>query len=114
MDFTWGITVVGVLAIFIAGCGATSNRGGVANAKQLKALIDSKVPPGSTESQVTTFLDEHGFQHSKEIQSQSAIFAVAPLSSKFELVKTKFQVAFHFDKVGRLRDYTVTNSLVGP
>jgi hypothetical protein len=108
------ITVLGVLAVFLAGCGDTSNRGGVANTKQLRALIDSNIPSGSTGSQVKAFLGEHGFQYSDEIQSQSAIFAVAPLSPKFQLVKMKFQVAFHFDKTGKLRDYTVTHGLVGP
>lgn len=114
MTFIRSTTMVGVLAIFLAGCGARSNRGEVANTKQLKALIDSRIPSGSTESQVKAFLDERGFQYSDEIQSQGAIFAAAPLSPRFELVKTRFQVAFHFDKTGRLRDYAVTHEFVGP
>jgi len=99
--------------MFIAGCGAERRRSDTASAKRLKALISAEIPTGSTESQVTAFLDKHEFNYSNEMQSQSAIFAAGPLSSG-GLVRTKLQVAFRFDERRRLRDYTVTESLVGP
>lgn len=108
------IMIVAALAIFMVGCSATRNRGEAATARHLKALIDSKIPTGSTDSQVTDFLDKNGFQYSNEIQSHGAIFAAAPLSPRFELVKRRFQVTFHFDQSGRLRDYTLTKSFIGP
>ena len=113
VTFVSRLTAVGVLAIFIAGCGAGGHRTDSASAKQLKALINAEAPTGSTESQVTAFLDKRGFKYSNEIQLRGAIFAVAPLSSD-GLVKTKLQIEFRFDERRRLRDYTVTESLVGP
>jgi hypothetical protein len=106
-------TVIGLFAISTLSVGCGRDRR-AARADKLKDLISAEIPTGSSESQVVGFLDRRGFKYANEIQSQKEIFAVAPDSSGSDVVKTKFQVTFQFDDGRRLRDYTVSESLVGP
>ena len=80
---------------------------------QLKRLIDSEVPVGSTQSQVLAFLDNHDWKYTDQTESQQAIFATL-LDPSNEIVRKRFQIAFYLDDHGKLRSYTIKEFLVGP
>jgi hypothetical protein len=104
------ITALTLIAMLNCSC----QRGGqLNNSDQLKRLIDSEVPVGSTRSQVLAFLDNYDWKYTDQKESQQAIFATL-LDPSNQIVRKQFQIAFYLDDYGKLRSYTIKEFLVGP
>jgi hypothetical protein len=109
-----GTVAFGLVIIALLSCGCQRKQREPAGREEMRELIDSEIPTGSSESQVVAFLDRHGFKYSNELPSQRAIFSVARDSSSKNLVNTSLHVTFRFDEERKLHDYTISESLVGP
>jgi hypothetical protein len=108
------IALMLVIMASVEACGPHGSSSQHVYTEQVRRLIDSEAPVGSTESQVEAFLHRHNFQYSNQMEKDHSIFAVAHDPSNAHLVTTSLQIAFHFDERGNLHDFEITEHLTGP
>lgn len=73
--------------------------------------LEQSLPIGSSGTAVISYLDAHAISHS-HINDSSNEFALIRGKSLF--VRRDIQIRFHFDRSGRLLDYSVEQVFTGP
>lgn len=72
------------------------------SAAETQARLQSALPVGSTASEVTTYLDREGIEHSGYVERERIINAILRDVEKSLLVSRSIRVDFHFDNAGKL------------
>lgn len=104
-------TVSVVSCLLVLACGS-GNVNSAAIEKQLAAAI----PPGATVDHVVEYLNLEKVEHSEYRRDATprTISAMIRDESRFALVKTSYQIVFHFDEHDRLVSYSVRPVYTGP
>lgn len=99
-------------ALSIGGCSARRTQS--ARMADMKKMIASEIPLGSSESQVADFLQRHKIDHSLFMPATRTIYAIIrDQPTGFAIVRRAIQMEFHFDASSKLDNYTVKEVFTG-
>lgn len=82
--------------------------------KQLQALVEKRLPPGSSSAEVESILKEIGLQYSAGIKTKNVINASLLGTSRSLLVEGSIFAVFTFDESGKLLSYKIDEVFTGP
>jgi len=109
--YTTSVLVAAALSI----CSCSARRTQSARVADMKKMIASEIPRGSSESQVADFLQRHKIEHSQFMPATGTIYAIIrDRSTSSDVVRGAIQMEFHFDVSSKLHDYTVKEVFTGP
>ena len=115
MHKTKRYTTFAFLVALLLICGCSERRTQSARVADMKKMIASEIPLGSSEPQVADFLQRHKIDHSQFMPATRTIYAIIrDQSTGFAIVRSAIQMEFHFDVSSKLDDYAVKEVFTGP
>jgi len=109
--YTMSVLVAAALSI----CSCSARRTQSARVADMKKMIASEIPLGSSETQVADFLQRHRIEHSQFVPATRTVYAIIrDQSTGLVVVRSAIQMEFHFDVSSKMNNYTVKEVFTGP
>lgn len=81
--------------------------------KKIEEMLDGQLPPGTTLSRVTFFLNSRGYEYRIDGQQKKVIARIQKVDEE-TLTRVAARVEFEFDQNDKLVDYELRSDPVGP
>ena len=106
--------LVGIIALSAGIISSAQGDASTVSPESFKAELIAALPPGAAQSDVVTYLDGHGIEHSAYGGGDRTINAIRRDVERRGLVSKSLRVDFHFDSSDRLTGMEVTEAFTGP